>query len=56
MKVIAYTEQVNQDRYEIDIPEGFENVAEEYARNKVKELWKQDYGNPIIKIQKYAKP
>lgn len=52
MKMIVYTEQVNQDVYEIEIPEGFENVAEEYARNKAKELWRKDYGNPIVSIKR----
>ena len=49
VKYRVYIEQVNQDVYDIDVPDEFrEDVREDFARNEAKEKWLRDYGNPII--------
>lgn len=44
MTWVVYTEQVNQDMYEVEADSEME------ARKKAKELWKEDYGYPIISV------
>ena len=49
VKFKVYTQQVNQDVYEIDVPESFPKDSwKEYAINKTKEKWRKDYGSPEI--------